>query len=90
MSYLCRPTNVQTRTVYDYFIDEYLEKFPLVGQAFTTYAAEVHAYIVRFASGNTVAEAKMIANAVESNGRIDFMALKDHYEGAGVVNTTKL
>ena len=74
---------MQTRPVYDYFIDEYLEKFPLVGQAFTTYAAEVHAYIVRFASGNTVAEAKMVAHAEENNCRLEFMALKYHYEGFG-------
>ena len=83
MSYLCRPTNVQTRTVYDYFIDEYLEKSPLVGQAFTTDAAEVHAYIVRFTSGNTVSEVKMVAHATENNCRLEFMALKYHYEGFG-------
>ena len=84
LSYLCRPTNVQAKAAYEDFIDEYVDKASLVGQVFTTDAAEVRTYIFRFTSGNTVAEAKMIANAVESNGRIDFMALKDHYEGAGV------
>ena len=61
MSYLCRPTSVQEKYVYDNFIDEYVDKAPLVRQAFTTDTEEVHTYIVRFASGNTVAEAKMVA-----------------------------
>ena len=84
MSYLCRSTKLQAKTFYEYFIDEYVEKAPLVGNEPTNDVAELHTYIGRFTAGNTVAEAKMIANAVESNGRIDFMALKDHYEGAGV------
>ena len=89
LSYLCRPTNVQSKTVYDSFIYEYVDKAPLVGQAFTTDAAEVHTYIVRFTSGNTVTEAKMVAHTAENNIRLDFIALKDHCEGIGVhaVNT---
>ena len=55
LSYLCRPTNMQAKAVYKDFIDEYIDKAPLVGQAFTTDAAEVHTYIVRFASENMVA-----------------------------------
>ena len=75
---------MQAKSVYDYFIDEYVEKAPLVGQAFTTDAADLHTYIVRFTSVNTVSEVKMVAHAAESNDLIDFMALKDHYEGVGV------
>ena len=37
-SYLCRPTKVQAKSVYNDFIDEYVDKAPIVGQAFTTYA----------------------------------------------------
>ena len=45
---------------------------------------ELHTYIVRFASGNTVAEAKIVAHAAESNVRLDSMAIKDHSECVSV------
>ena len=91
LSYLCRPTNVQAKTVYDHFIEEYVYKATLFGQVFPTDAAEIHTYSVRFTSGNTVAEAKMVAHAAENNGCLDFMALKDHYKVVGVhtVNTVQ-
>ena len=54
---------MQAKSVYDNFIDEYVYKGQLVGQAFTTDAGEVHTYIVRFTSGNTVVESKMVAHA---------------------------
>ena len=75
---------MQAKIVDGNFIDEYVEKAPLVGQEFTTDAAEVYAYIVRFTSVNTVAEVKMVAYAAANNGRLDFMVLKDHYKGVGV------
>ena len=91
MSYLCRPTNVQAKAVYENFIDEYMDKAPLVGQALNTDAEEVHIYIVRFTSVNMVVEAKILAHTAESNGSLDFMALKYHYEGVGfhAVNTVQ-
>ena len=79
-SYLCKSTNVQEKSVYNYSVDEHVDKAPLVGQTFATDAAGVHIYIVRFTSGNTVAEAKMVAYAAENNGRLDSIAFKDHYE----------
>ena len=63
LTYLCRTTKVQSKDVYNYFIDEYVDNVPLVGHAFTTYAAEVHTYIVRFTTGNTFAEANMVVHA---------------------------
>ena len=47
-------------------------------------AAEVHTYIVKFTSGNAVAEAKMVQNAQNNDGSLDFIALKNHYEVVGV------
>ena len=90
-NYLCIPTNVQAKAVYKDFIDECVDKAPLAGQVFTTDAAEGHTYIVRFTSGNTIAEAKMVAHTAENNGHINFIALKDHYERFGVhtVNAVK-
>ena len=32
LSYLCRPTKVQVKAVYNDFIDEYVDKAPLVRQ----------------------------------------------------------
>ena len=77
--YLCIPTNVQEKAVYNDFIYEYIDKAPLVGQALTTDAAEVHTSIFRFNSGNTVVEANMVAHAAENNGRPECIALMDHY-----------
>ena len=65
---------------YGDFIDEYVDKAPLTGKLYLTYAAEVHTYITKFTSGNPVAEAKMVQNAQKNNGRLDLIALKNHYE----------
>ena len=75
---------MQAKAVYEDFIDAYVDKAPLVGKAFTTDAAELQTYIVRFTSGNKVAEAKMVDHVAENNGLLDFMALKDYYEVDGV------
>ena len=83
-SYLCITTNVQEKDFYNYFIDEYVDKAPLVGQALTTNTATLHTYIVMFTSGNAVTEANLVAHAAKNNGRFDFMALKYSYGGVGV------
>ena len=61
-----------------------MNKAPLTGQAYLTYAAEVHTYIIKFTSGNPVAEAKMVYNSQKNGGILDFIALKNHYEGVSV------
>ena len=75
---------MQAKYVYNDFIDEYVDEVTLVGQAFTTDAVEVHNYIVRFTSGNTATSANMVDHASENYGRLDFISLKDHYEGVGM------
>ena len=75
---------MQAKAVYDDFIDEYVDKAPLIGRSFTTNFAEVHTYILRFTSGNTAAETNMVAHAAENNGSIEFMAIKYHNEGVGM------
>ena len=84
LSYLCRPTKVQAKAAYNYFIDEYVAKAPQVGQEFTTDTLGVHTYIVRLTSGSTVPEPNMVAHVEENNGCLDFIELNDHYEGVGV------
>ena len=49
-----------------------------------TDAVEVHTYIIKFASGNSMAEAKMVHNSQKNNIRLNFIALNNHYEGVGV------
>ena len=75
---------MQAKAICYNFIYEYVDKAPLVGHSFATDAEEVHTYIVRFTSGNTVTDAKMVAHAAENNVCINFMALKDHYKVVGV------
>ena len=71
-------------TGYGDFIDEYVDKAPLTGQAYFTDSVEVNTYIIKFTPSNPVAEANMVQNAQKNDGRIDFIALKKHYKGVGV------
>ena len=64
-------------------IDNLIEMAPLEGEVYKTNAAEVHTYLVKFIEGNVTAEAKIRSHQHQGNGRYDFMALKDHYEGVG-------
>ena len=64
LSYICRPVStIVPTTGYGDFIDEYVDKAPLTGQAYLTDAAEVHTYIIKFTSVNPVTDAKMLQNA---------------------------
>ena len=84
LSYICRPINVIICATYIDFVDEYVDIAPLTGQAYQTDADEVHTYIVKFKSGNLVAEDKLVPDAQQNNGRLYFVALKNHYKGVGV------
>ena len=66
------------------FLDNYILQAPLYGDAFKIDASEVHTYLVNFMSSNETAEVKMLPNAPLTNGRLDFRALQEHYEGVGV------
>lgn len=85
LSYVCRtndfplPPDPNTD-----FMDNYVTRAPLTGDAFKVDAAEVHTYLVNFMAGNNTAEVKMLPYMDSHNGRLDFKALKDHYEGVGV------
>ena len=85
LNYICReddepaPNNPEID-----FIENYILQAPVWGTAFKVDAAEVHTYLVNFTSGNSIAEVKMLPYAHENNGRLDFKALKEHYEGVGV------
>ena len=65
-------------------LTDYVNRAPLDGEAFDADASEVHTYIVNFIAGNEAAESKILANADRNNGRLDFKALQEHYEGVGI------
>ena len=66
------------------FLDDYVDAARLEGEAFTIDAADVHTIIANLISGNEDAETKIIAFSEENNGRKDYIALKEHYEGIGI------
>ena len=65
-------------------LDDYINRAPLNGDAFETDASEVHTYLISFITGNRTAESKVLPHANDNNGRLDYLALKAHYEGVGV------
>ncbi|MCP4745298.1 MAG: hypothetical protein GY874_04025, partial [Desulfobacteraceae bacterium] len=50
---------------------------------FSIDAAKVHSYVLRLISDNPVAEQKILPHKDLNDGRIDFMTLKEFYEGVG-------
>ena len=63
LSYICRPINLTICETYREFIDKYVDRAPLTGQAYKNDAAEFHTYVVKFTSGDLAAEAKLVPHA---------------------------
>ena len=84
LNYICRDNDAAVFDPFADMLDDYVNRAPLAGEAFETDAAEVHSYIVKFINGNPVAEVKLLPFQDDKNGRLDFQALKDHYEGVGI------
>ena len=61
-----------------------MDKALPTGQAYLTDSAEVNTYIIKFTLDNPVAESNMVQNSQKNDGRLDCIALKNHYEGVGV------
>ena len=57
---------------------------PLNGDAYNIDKKEVHTYIIKFIAGNATAEAKVQTYLQALDGRQDFQALVEHYEGVGI------
>ena len=73
------PLNMIICASYRKFIDEYVDRAPLTGQEYQTEAAEGHTYILKFTSVKPAAEDKLVPHEQQNNGRVDFIALKNHY-----------
>ena len=81
LSNVCRRDDALLTVPNVEFMDDYVNRAPLSGEAFIIDATEVHIYIQSFISGNEMAEAKILPHASEINGRLDFITLKEHYKG---------
>ena len=86
LKYVCRDNDAPDPTPHADFLDDYVAMAPLAGEAFTIDAATVHTLLLSFIAGNSTAENKIQARTAELNGRVDFQALKAHYEGVGVLS----
>jgi hypothetical protein len=84
LKYVCRINEAPDPNPNGDFLDDYVAMAALDGEAFTIDAADVHTFIVNFISGNETAEAKIQAYEAQNNGRLDYIALKEHYEGVGL------
>ena len=84
LSYIYSPINVIIHATYGYSIDEYVDRAHITGQAYQANVADVHTYIVKFTSGNPVAEAKLVPHTQQNNVRLGFIVLKNHYTVVGV------
>mmetsp|Transcript_12713 Transcript_12713/g.18111 ORF Transcript_12713/g.18111 Transcript_12713/m.18111 type:complete len:460 (-) Transcript_12713:4106-5485(-) len=84
LRYVCRKEEMPTIEPAAEMLDDYINRAPLNGEAYLIDAAEVHMYIVNFITGNSTTEAKILPHAEANDERLDFIALKDHYEGVGI------
>ena len=84
LSYIVRSNLLPDPTPNTDFMDEYAAMAILTGATFEVDSAEVYTYLVKFISGNNTAESKIESNERHSNGRLDYIALKEHYASVGV------
>ena len=85
LNYIIRESAQPDPTPCEAFIDEYVLMAPIDrGEAYCIDAAEVHTLLVKFITGNEIAEMRIKAHEAERDGRINWMALKEHYEGVGI------
>ena len=91
LNYVCRALDAPDPTPHPDFLDDYVAMAPLAGDAFTIDAMQVHTIIIGLIAGNDTAEAKVLVHAEEHNGRLDYIALRNHYAGIGIMalNVTK-
>ena len=85
LSYVIRD-NEEAVAVYDpnlNILDNFVLMAPLQGRDYDADKAQVHTLIQRFITGNDMAESKIQSHDDQGNGRRDFIALREHYEGVG-------
>ena len=83
LSYVIRDNDLPLIRNNNDFLDEYVDRAPLEGRAFIMDSTKVHLFILRLISDNLVAEQKLLPHKDDNNGRLDYLALKQFYEGVG-------
>ena len=91
LKYNYRENNIPNLAPNAHFLDNYINMAPLTGEAYVIDSSQVHTFIVNFASRNKTTEAKIQSFAAQTDGRIYYQALVNHYEGIRVhtINITK-
>ena len=84
LSYIIRDNDDQDHTPNTNFLDDYVMAAPLAGASYEMDARKVHAFIQTRIMGNDEAEAAIKPHETANDGRKDWKALKEQYEGTGV------
>ena len=84
LSYIVRDDDNPAYTPNTNFLDDYVLAAPLMGPAYELDARKVHAFLQTRIMGNDEAEATIKPHEAANDGRKDWKALKEQYEGSGV------
>ena len=83
LNYVVRDNEATITRTNANFLDNYIDRTLLTGRAFSYNASKLHSYIVQLISENSVSEKKIFPYKDSSDIRVNFMALKEYYEGVG-------
>lgn len=64
-------------------LDKYIRNAPLEGEVYASDARSVHLYLMKLICGNKVAEQRILPTRGKQNGRVDYQALMQYFEGIG-------
>jgi len=82
LAYIIRDEDDSPNSSQDLF-DNYIRNAPLDGNAYISDARSVHLYLMKLICGNKVAEQRVLPTRCKQDGRIDYQALVNYYEGVG-------
>ena len=72
------------------FLDNYVNKAALTGIFFSSDASNVYSYLVLLIYEKSATEQKIIPYKSRYGGRVNFIALKEYYEGVGANDKSTL
>ena len=84
LSYIVRENEDPDHTPNTNFLDDYIRTASLTGPSYEIDSTKVHAFIQTRIMGNDEAEATIKPHENIHDGRNDWKALKEHYEGSGI------
>ena len=84
LKYIFHENDIPNPTTNAGFLYDYINMAPLTGEAYVINSAQVHTIIVNFIPVNKTAEVKMCSFAAQTDGRIDYQDIINHYKGVRV------